>query len=108
MSPVKDYEYAPVPHLTTEQRREYQKRAVDMRKRRAALKLLIANGAITAQEALDAEPARKMRVYEFLLAFRGVGPSRAYKIMERVKVSPNRRVMGLGCRQRAAIVKELS
>ena len=105
MSPVKDYEYAPVPHLTTEQRREYLKKALDMRKRRAALKTLMKCGRIGVSEALEAEPAQGMTAYNFLCSLPGVGPKHAFRAMERIGINPNRRVRGLGCRQRSKIVE---
>jgi ribosomal protein S13 len=36
----------------------------------------------------------------------GVGKVRAQRIMERLEISPSRRVRGLGSKQREALVKE--
>ena len=96
----------PVPKLTDEQRRENLRRAMDMRTRRAELKMLMKLGGITVAEALEAEPAQNMRVYDFLTALPGVGTARVYRTMERIRISPTRRVRGLGCRQRREIAKE--
>ena len=96
----------PVPKLTDEQRRENLRRAMDMRTRRAGLKMLMKLGGITVAEALEAEAAQNMRVYDFLTVLPGVGTHRAYRTMERIGISPTRRVRGLGCRQRREIVKE--
>ena len=96
----------PVPKLTDEQRRENLRRAMDMRTRRAELKMLMKLGGITVAEALEAEAAQNMRVYDFLTALPGVGTARAYRTMERIRISPTRRVRGLGCRQRREIAKE--
>ena len=47
-----------------------------------------------------------MKVSAVLESLPGVGRVRAAKIMERLEISPTRRVRGLGAKQRAALVTE--
>ena len=97
--------FAPVPHLTTEQRREYQTRAVLARKKRKALRALMKDGSITFERALGSEFAQGMRVYDLLRYVPGVGNKIAVDIMRRCDITLNRRVRGLGCRQRSALLE---
>jgi len=48
----------------------------------------------------------KMRVSAVLESMPGVGKARAAKIMERLEISPTRRVRGLGAKQRTALERE--
>ena len=48
----------------------------------------------------------KMRVSAVLESLPGVGKARAAKIMERLEISPTRRVRGLGAKQRSALERE--
>jgi ribosomal protein S13 len=47
-----------------------------------------------------------MRVEALLEAMPGVGKVRAQRIMERLEISPSRRVRGLGVKQREALARE--
>jgi ribosomal protein S13 len=47
-----------------------------------------------------------MRVSAVLESLPGVGKARAAKIMERLEISPTRRVRGLGANQRRALESE--
>ena len=49
-----------------------------------------------------------MRVSAVLESLPGVGKARAAKIMERLEISPTRRVRGLGANQRKALETELN
>jgi ribosomal protein S13 len=52
------------------------------------------------------EAVGKMRVVAVLEALPGVGKVRAGRIMERLEISPSRRVRGLGAKQREALERE--
>ena len=58
----------------------------------------------------DDRPARgrTVVVVAVLEAMPGVGKVRAQRIMERLEISPSRRVRGLGAKQREALVQEFS
>ena len=50
----------------------------------------------------------KMRVSAVLESMPGVGKVRAQRIMEKLGISPTRRVRGLGAHQRAALEREFA
>ncbi len=101
-----------LPPLTPEQRAAALEKAAAARKARAALKVrLKSSGASLDQVLADGdndEVIGKMKVVAVLEAMPGVGKVRAQRIMERLEISPSRRVRGLGTKQREALVREFS
>ncbi len=99
-----------LPPLTPEQRSAALEKAAAARKARAELKVrLKASGTSLNDVLLEGEKDEviaKMKVVAVLEAMPGVGKVRAQKIMERLEISPSRRVRGLGAKQRQALVKE--
>ena len=100
----------PLPSLTPEQRAAALEKAAVVRKQRAALKVRLKSSGTTLDDVLadgdDDEVIGKMKVVAVLEAMPGVGKVRAQKIMERLDISPSRRIRGLGTKQRKALVKE--
>jgi guanylate kinase len=88
------------PQLTPEQRQEALLKAAVSRKRRAEVKLKIKNGDFSVDTILDLaktdDAVAKMRVKELLESLSGVGKVRAQSLMERLNISPSRRIQGLG------------
>jgi len=88
------------PQLTPEQRKEALLKAAISRKRRAEVKTKIKSGEFTIDSILELavtdEAVAKMRVKEFLESLSGVGKVRAQSLMERLNISPTRRIQGLG------------
>ena len=88
------------PQLTAEQRQQALLKAADSRKRRAEVKSKMKNGEISIDEILllakTEDAIAKMRVKELLESLSGVGKVRAQSLMERVNISPSRRIQGLG------------
>lgn len=84
-------------------------RAVAARRERASLKQDVATRVISPQEllrrALSApdSPAGAMRVTEFLTAIPAIGAGKRDRILERLDISPVKRLGGLGVRQQAAL-----
>ena len=99
-----------LPSLTPEQRSAALEKAAAARKARAALKVrLKSNGTKLEQVLADGDAddvVGKMKVVAVLESMPGVGKVRAQKIMERLEISPSRRVRGLGSKQREALVRE--
>lgn len=95
------------PQLTAEQRQEALLKAAASRKRRAEVKIKIKNGEFSIDTVLEIakneDAIAKMRVKELLESMSGVGKIRAQALMERLNISPTRRIQGLGRHQ----VKEL-
>jgi hypothetical protein len=99
-----------LPSLTPEQRAAALEKAAVARKQRAEIKDRLKHSGATLEavlvEAETDEIVGKMKVSAVLEALPGVGKVRANKIMERLEISPTRRVRGLGAKQRAALVAE--
>ena len=88
------------PQLTAEQRQQALLKAADSRKRRAEVKSKMKNGEVSIDDILllakNEDAIAKMRVKELLESLSGVGKVRAQSLMERLKISPSRRIQGLG------------
>ena len=95
------------PQLTAEPRQEALLKAAASRKRRAEVKIKIKNGEFSSDTVLEIakneDAVAKMRVKELLESMSGVGKIRAQALMERLNISPTRRIQGLGRHQ----IKEL-
>ena len=95
------------PQLTAEQRQEALLKAAASRKRRAEVKIKMKNGEFSIDTVLEIakneDAVAKMRVKELLESMSGVGKIRAQALMERLNISPTRRIQGLGRHQ----IKEL-
>ena len=101
-----------LPLLTPEQRAAALDKAAAARKSRAELKIRLKASDATFADVLIAgetvEAVGKMRVVAVLEAMPGVGKVRAQRIMERLEISPSRRVRGLGVKQREALQREFT
>jgi guanylate kinase len=88
------------PQLTAEQRQQALFKAANSRKRRAEVKSKMKNGEISIDDILllakTEDALAKMRVKELLESLSGVGKVRAQSLMERLNISPSRRIQGLG------------
>ncbi len=98
------------PKLTPEARAEALLAATTARKERSEIKALLRNSEKSIFDVINsAQPAiQKMRVRELLESVPGVGKLRAEAIMERAKISPTRRIAGLGRNQISALKGELA
>lgn len=101
-----------LPPLTPEQRRAALEKAAAARRARAELKDRLKHSSLTLRELLASgetdEVIGKMKVSALLEAMPGVGKIRAQRIMEKLEISPSRRVRGLGAKQRTALEREFS
>jgi len=88
------------PQLTPKERQEALLKATISRKRRAEIKTKIKIGEISFDSILELakeeDAIAKMRVKELLESLSGVGKVRAQTLMDRLKISPTRRIQGLG------------
>jgi hypothetical protein len=100
----------PLPELSPEQRAAALEKAAAARKARAELRERLKSKGTTVGDVLKQgesdEVIGKMRVSAVLESLPGVGKARAAKIMERLEISPTRRVRGLGANQRKALEAE--
>ncbi|WHT22658.1 integration host factor, actinobacterial type [Crossiella sp. CA-258035] len=97
----------PLPQLTAEQREQALAKAAEARAARAKIKASLKGGETTLAELLTRcatdEQVRKLRVAEVLRSLPGVGPVRAGKIMANLEIPDNRRLGGLGEKQRSGL-----
>jgi guanylate kinase len=100
------------PKLTPEERTAALAKASTARKRRAEIKVQIKEGGIDIQGVYELsqkdEDISKMRVAEMLESITGVGKIRALAMMERLNISPTRRIKGLGTNQLKNLLSEFS
>ena len=99
-----------LPPLTPEQRAAALEKAAAARRARADLKVRLKSSGTSLADVLVSgetdEAIGKMKVEALLEALPGVGKVRAQRIMERLEISPSRRVRGLGTKQREALQRE--
>lgn len=99
-----------LPELTAEQRADALQKAAAARKARAEVKERLKKQQMSVADVLVAgdtdDILGKMRVSAVLEALPGLGKARAQKVMERLDISPTRRVRGLGANQRKALERE--
>ena len=97
-----------LPKLTPEEKRRALAKAQEMRSRRAQLRRELKSGAITLAEVLareDDEAVQKMRVSYLLQSLPHVGKVTTDKVMQDIGIHENRRVQGLGPRQRMQLLQ---
>lgn len=97
-----------VPDRTVEQRRAASQWAVLARRRRAEVAGQVKAGALSLPDLLDLartdEAVAAMRVSAVVESLPRMGPRRAEEAMLRLRVSPSRRLRGLGSAQRVALI----
>jgi len=102
----------PLPELDDEARRQALEKAAAARRIRAALKHQLKVGEIDFADVLERadgdEVVGKTRVSAVLEALPKVGKVRARRLMERLDISPSRRIRGLGSNQREKLLAEFA
>lgn len=97
--------------LTPAERQAARQKALDARTARAKVKAEFADGTLSLQEVFERsdvdEAVARMRTIDLLTSLKGIGEIRAQSIMEQCDISPNRRLRGLGHRQRTALRQTL-
>ena len=100
-----------LPTLTPEQREAAQAKSREARQARSALLAGIKSGDETIPAVLDrgrSDPiAGKTKVSQLVRALPGYGPAKASAVLEQAGIPEDRRVAGLGSRQREALVSAL-
>lgn len=101
-----------LPTLTPEQRSAALAKAFEVRAARSAVLASLKTGEKTMPQVLAAAKTDsvvgKTKVAQLLKALPGFGPARATALMEQAGIAANRRVAGLGERQRAALLAALA
>ena len=98
------------PTLTPEERSQALAKAAAARRSRAEIKSKVKTGLLSVADVLkvaDTDPAiGRMRVSELLESLPGVGKVRAKSMMERLMISPSRRIQGLGRHQQRELLAQ--
>lgn len=102
----------PLPELNDDARREALQKAAEARKIRAEMKQQLKAGEIGLQDVLrradEEDTIGRTRVSAVLEAIPRVGKIRSRRIMERLDISPSRRLRGLGGKQRERLLAEFN
>ena len=100
------------PKLSSEDRARALAKAAAARKRRAEVKAQVKSGLFSLSQVFELskvdEAVAKMRVFELLESISGVGKVRARNVMQRLNISPSRRIQGLGAKQLPALLNEFA
>lgn len=98
--------------LTQEERDTARKKALAARAERAEVKKEFGAGSLSFEQVLAAadrsEAVARLKTIELLEALPGVGRVTATRILETLNVSMNRRLGGLGVKQRRALTEHLA
>lgn len=99
-----------LPTMSPEQRQVALEKAREARTARSAMLADLKAGTLTLADVLgrDDDLARKTKVNQVLRALPGVGQARASAVMERAGITADRRVGGLGARQREQLLAEFA
>ena len=96
------------PKLTPEQRRAALEKAAEARRVRAEIKELLKTGSLTFPEVLERAESDDLvagtKVAAIIVSLPGVGKVKGKRLMEELGIAPNRRLRGLGARQREALL----
>lgn len=100
------------PKLTDEQRAAALKKAAEARRARAEVKELLKMGSLTLQDVFDRADEDDIiagtKVASVLQSVPGLGKIKAKRLMEELSIAENRRIRGLGSRQREALLSRFS
>ncbi len=100
------------PKLTPEARRAALEKAATARRERAAVKERLRSGELTLAGVLELaehdEVVGGIKVKAVLTSLPGLGKVKSHRLMERLGIAENRRLRGLGAKQREALRSALS
>ena len=100
------------PKLTPEQRQAALAKAAEARRVRAELKELLKTGSLTLSEVFERAETDEIvagtKIAAILVSLPGLGKIKAKRLMEEYEIAENRRIRGLGVRQRADLLKLFS
>lgn len=100
------------PQLTDAQRRAALAKAAEARRVRAEMKELLRTGSLTLSEVFDRAAEDNIvantKIFAILISLPGFGKIKAKRLMEDLGIAENRRVRGLGDRQRAKLLEIFS
>ena len=100
------------PEITDEQRERALAKAAEARRVRAEIKELLKTGSITFPELLERADSDELvggiKMAAVLASMPGMGKIKAKRMMEAHGIAENRRIRGLGDKQRERLLDEFS
>lgn len=99
-----------LPQLSTSERQAALKKALEVRRQRAEIRIKLKNGSMGLSEVLgkaEDKVVGRMKVSSVLESMPGLGKVRSNSILSELGISASRRVKGLGVRQRDALLKRV-
>ena len=99
-----------VPELTKEERLAALEQAKAARMLRAKVKNQLAAGELSLAQVIamkDDEAIGKMKVAELIACIPHYGEAKTKKVMDELRISPSRRLRGLGKRQEVDLIERL-
>ncbi len=100
------------PELTDAQRQAALSKAAEVRRTRAELKELLKMGSLSFAELMERsevdDTVAGMKIASVLPSLPGMGKVKAKRLMEEVGIADNRRIRGLGPKQRASLLDTFS
>ena len=100
------------PILTDEQRRQALAKAAEARRVRAEVKELLKTGSMRLSELFTRAEADDLvaglKVESLIAAMPGTGKIKAKRLMQTLGIAENRRIRGLGDRQKEGLLAEFS
>lgn len=100
------------PQLTDEQRRAALAKAAEARKVRAEVKELLKTGSLRLSELVERAETDNilagLKVERVIASMPGTGKIKAKRMMESLGIADNRRLRGLGEKQKEALLAEFS
>ena len=100
-----------LPNLSDADRKAALVKAAEARQKRAELRTKIKSGDLSFAEVMadaDNPIVARMKVSALLESLPGFGKAKATKLMEELDISANRRVQGLGTRQREQLMNHFA
>jgi hypothetical protein len=96
------------PKLTDEQRTAALAKAAEARRMRAEIKELLKTGSLTLAEVFERADTNDIvagtKIFSILISLPGVGKVKAMRLLEEHQIAENRRIRGLGSRQRRVLL----
>ncbi len=100
------------PQLTDEQRKAALAKAAEARRVRAEKKELLKTGSIRLSELFEEadgdDIVAGIKVEKLIASMPGMGKIKAKRMMDSLGIAENRRIRGLGARQREDLLREFS
>lgn len=95
-----------IPELTKEQRMAALDKALEARKKRSSALQELKQGKTSLEDLLTTQDdcLRRIKIYDLLRVYKGIGNARARKIMKELHIAETRRIAGLGKHQHAALL----